>query len=156
MRGVAMGITGVMLVAALGAGVARAADGVRGVDEAWIKAMKANDLEAVMACYAPDAVAWLPGVPEAKGLTAIRAVYTGLLSANRVQDATFSDTTYHSMGSRSVGWGRFSILIQPKAGGALTTLTGRFTEVAELRGKRWVYVVDHASDEPAPSAGRAK
>ncbi|MCA1582638.1 MAG: hypothetical protein LC796_14850 [Acidobacteria bacterium] len=74
------------------------------VDEAWAAAMKANDLDAVMRCYAPDAVAWLP------------------------------DT------------------LVPKASGKAVTMSGRFSEVAEKRNGRWVYVLDHASAEPAPSA----
>ena len=42
--------------------------GTRVVDAAWAKAMKANDLEGVLNCYAPDATLWLPGVPVAKGM----------------------------------------------------------------------------------------
>src|SRR5439155_14253636 len=46
--------------------------GARAVDEAWVKAMTGNDLNAVMACYSRDAVMWLPEAPEAKGHEAIR------------------------------------------------------------------------------------
>ena len=70
-----------------------AADGgAKGVDAAWMKAMKANDLDAVMACYASDAVLWLPGAPEARGANAIRAAYQGFFAANTVQDAALTDT----------------------------------------------------------------
>ena len=34
--------------------------GAQSLDSAWIKAMRANDLEAVLKNYAPDAVVWLP------------------------------------------------------------------------------------------------
>jgi hypothetical protein len=37
------------------------------VDEAWRKAILANDVNAVMALYATDAVMWLPDGPEPKG-----------------------------------------------------------------------------------------
>ena len=43
------------------------------VDAAWMAAMKANDVDAVMKCYAPDAIAALPGAPLARGDKAIRA-----------------------------------------------------------------------------------
>ena len=51
----------------------------------------------------------------------------------------------------SVAWGRFSLTLVPKAGGDPVVMTGRFTEAAERRAGTWVYIVDHASAEPAPS-----
>ena len=123
--------------------------GAKAVDDAWVKAMKANDLEAVLACYAPDAVVWLPDSPEASGEKAIRAAYQGLLAANTVQDATVTETHYKTAGNLSTGWGRFTLTLAPKAGGAPIAMKGRFTEVAQLRGGRWVYVADHASAEPS-------
>ena len=127
-----------------------AESGAQIVDAAWIAAVKANDLDAVMKCYAPDAVMWLPNAPSARGAKAIRAAYEGLLSANTVKDATLSDVTYRTVGNTSVAWGRFSLTLAPKAGGDPVVMTGRFTEAAERRGGRWVYIVDHASAEPAP------
>ena len=125
--------------------------GAKTVDDAWVKAMKANDLEAVLACYAPDAVAWLPDSPEASGEKAIRAAYQGLLAANKVQDVTVTETHYKTAGTLSVGWGRFTLTLAPKSGGSPIAIKGRFTEAAELRGGRWLYVADQASAEPSPS-----
>ena len=127
-------------------------DGVQAVDAAWEKAVEANDLDAVMACYAPDAVAWLPGSPELKGAEAIRQSYKDLFAANTIKDVSFSETHYTTVGERSVGWGRFSLSLVPKGSDRPVVALGRFTEVAERRGGRWVYVVDHASAEPAPAA----
>ena len=45
--------------------------GTTAVETQWLKAIKANDLEAIVACYAPDAVLWGPGDPEARGTAAI-------------------------------------------------------------------------------------
>lgn len=126
--------------------------GAKSLDTAWVKAMKANDLEAVMACYAPAAVMWLPGSSEASGEKAIRAAYEGLFAANRVQDVTIMDAHYQTLGNLSVGWGHFSLTIVPKAGGAPIVTKGRFTEAAERQRGRWVYVADHASADPPPSA----
>jgi uncharacterized protein (TIGR02246 family) len=124
------------------------------VDEAWTKAVLANDLEAVMACYAPDAVAWFPGDAEAKGEKAIRAAYVNLLK-DTVKDAKLSDTHYRTFGKTSVGWGHFSMTLVPKAGGAPVTMAGRFTEVAMEKDGKWVYIADHASAEPPPPAPAA-
>jgi uncharacterized protein (TIGR02246 family) len=130
---------------------ANAADsGAQIVDAAWISAIKANDIDAVMKCYAPDAIMWLPDAPTARGAKAIRAAYEGMLSANTVKDATLSEVTYRTVGKASLAWGNFSLTLVPKAGGDQVVMKGRFTEVAERRGGKWVYIVDHASAEPAP------
>ena len=132
----------------------RAAEtGAQSVDSSWIKAMRANDLEAVLKTYAPDAVAWLPQVKEARGEKAIRATFEGFLSANTVKEVVLSETGYRTMGKVSVGWGRFSLTLAPKSGDSPVVMTGRYTDMAERRGGRWVYIVDHASAEPAAIEG---
>lgn len=130
--------------------------GAKALDAAWVKAMKANDLEAVLALYASDAVAWLPGTPEANGEKAIRAAYQGLFAANRVGDASITDTHYKTAGSLSAGWGHFTVTLLPKSGGAPVTLMGRFIDTAERRHGRWFYVADHASAEPPPPEAAKK
>jgi ketosteroid isomerase-like protein len=131
-----------------------AESGAAGVDAAWVKAMKANDVNAVMKTYASDAVAWLPNTPEAKGTQAIRAAYEGLLGANKVQDVVLSDTGYKTAGNQSIGWGKFTLTLAPKAGGAPSTMTGRFTAMAEKRRGKWMYTVDHASADPGPAPAK--
>jgi uncharacterized protein (TIGR02246 family) len=126
--------------------------GSQAVDEAWTKAILANDLDAVVACYAPDAVMWTPGDPESKGGKAIREAYTALLKENTVKEAKLSETHYRTVGKTSVGWGHFSLTLAPKAGGAPVTMTGRFTDVAVENDGKWVYIADHASAEPPPKA----
>jgi len=131
-----------------------APEGAQAVDEAWRKAITANDLNSVMAVYAEDAVMWLPDAPEAKGREAIRKAYADLLAANTVTGATLADTHYQASGKLSVGWGNFTLTLSPKAGGNPVTLSGRFSVIARRDGDRWVYVVDHASAHPAPSTPR--
>ncbi len=144
-------VCGVLAGAASASAAPAAPEGVEAVDAAWMKAFKANDIEAVMACYAPDAVAWLPDSPEARGEKAIRETYRGLFAANTIQDVSASDVHYQTVGSRSVGWGRFVMTLVPKGGGKPVAAPGRFVEMAEKRNGRWVYVVDHASMDPAPT-----
>ena len=124
--------------------------GAQAVDEAWRKAITANDLNAIMALYAEDAVMWLPDAPEAKGREAIRKAYADLLAANTVTGATFANTHYQTSGKLSAGWGNFTLTLSPKAGGNPVTLSGRFSVIAKNEGGTWVYVVDHASAHPAP------
>ena len=131
-----------------------APNGAQGVDEAWRKAITANDLNAIIAVYAEDAVMWLPDAPEAKGREDIRKSYAGLLAANTVTGATLANTHYETSGNLSVGWGNFTLTLSPKAGGNSVTVSGRFSVIAKKEGGTWVYVVDHASADPAPPAPR--
>jgi uncharacterized protein (TIGR02246 family) len=128
--------------------------GAQAVDEAWQKAITANDLNAIIALYAEDAVMWLPDAPEAKGREAIRKSYADLLAANTVTGASLADTHYQTSGNLSVGWGNFTLTLSPKAGGNPVTLSGRFSVIAREEGGTWVYVVDHASAHPTPPTPR--
>ncbi len=128
--------------------------GAQVVDEAWRKAITANDLDGIMAVYSENAVMWLPDAPEAKGRAAIRKSYADLLAANTVTAATFANTHYENHGKSSVGWGDFTLTLSPKSGGKPATLSGRFSVIARKEAGTWVYVVDHASAHPAPSKPR--
>jgi uncharacterized protein (TIGR02246 family) len=131
---------------------ALAEEGVKAIDAAWANAMKTGDLEAVTACYAPDAVLWLPDAPEARGAKAIREAYVGFLGAWSVADVAFFNTVYQTSGDLSTAWGDFALTLEPKKGGDRVVMKGRFTAVAKKVGGRWLYVADHASTDPPPPA----
>jgi uncharacterized protein (TIGR02246 family) len=128
--------------------------GAKTVDAAWVKAMKANDLEAIVACYASDAVMWFPGAAEARGTAAIRAVYAGYLAGFTVNDAVLTNSSYATSGDVSGAWGDYVLTLAPKKGGAPEVLTGRFTSVSKKVGGRWAYVADQASATPPPPAAK--
>ena len=119
------------------------------VEDAWRTAMLANDVEAVVRCYASDATLWIGGTPRLDGTDAIRATYAAWLGANTIKDVTFGNRKSQTSGELSVGWGEYTITLQPKAGGDAETHSGRFSDVAAKRNGKWVYIVDHASDQPA-------
>ncbi len=133
---------------------AAAPAGAQVVDEAWRKAITANDLDGIMAVYSENAVMWLPDAPEAKGREAIRKSYAALLAANTVTAATFANTHYETAGDLSVGWGDFTLTLSPKSGGNPVTLSGRFSVIARNEAGTWVYILDHASAHPAPPKPR--
>ena len=134
------------------AAVVTAEEGAKALDDAWMKAMKANDVNAVVALYAPDAVLWLPDAPEARGEKAIRATYAGMLGAYTVVDASLSNAVYKPWGDVSTQWGNFTLVLKPKAGGQNVTMNGRFMSAAKKSGGQWRYIADHASAEPPPPA----
>jgi ketosteroid isomerase-like protein len=136
---------------ALATPLAAADHGAQLVDQAWVKAMKANDLEATMALYAPEAVAYFPD-GDFKGKEAIRKSWTDFLAMFTVKDAT-STGTYETTGDTSLGWGYWTLTVVPKAGGDPIPMKGRATVVVKKIGGKWQYVVDHASVPlPAPPA----
>jgi uncharacterized protein (TIGR02246 family) len=147
---------GVLALGALGfASAALAADGPEALDAAWVKAMKAGDVNAVSTLYAADAVLWFPGAHEARGAKAIHDAYAGFLGTYTVTDVSLTDTQYETMQNTGIAWGHFIMTLTPKAGGAPTIMGGRFSSVAKKTEGNWHYVVDHASAEPPPAPAAA-
>ena len=141
----------ILLSFAAATGVVMAAEPAPAGD-CWLPAFKAGDAEAVSACYADDAVMWLSGVPMARGRDAIRDTYTGFLSGVTIQDASLHLIDEKVMGDTRVGWGTYSISVVDKASKAESVVTGRYTDIQKKVDGRWLYIVDHASDDPMPAA----
>ena len=120
--------------------------------DCWLSGFKAGDAVAVSACYAEDAVLWLSGVPMAKGRAAIRETYAGFLSGVTIKDASLMLIDEKVVGDTRVGWGTYSISLVDKASKAESVVTGRYTDVQTKVDGRWLYIVDHASDDPMPAA----
>ena len=120
------------------------------VGEAWVKAFTANDLEAVLALYAPDAHLFPPDEVEAVGMEAMRANYGGMMNTFTVKEAKMLDAHHEIEGNLCFSWGRFSVTLVPKAGGDPINMEGRFSDVSRKIKGKWLYIVDHASINPTP------
>ena len=55
-------------------------------------------------------------------------------------------------GGTRTAWGTYEMRMVDKASGAEVVTTGRFTDVSKRIDGRWLYVVDHPSDDPPPPA----
>ena len=121
------------------------------LDAAWTKAMKTNDLDGVVACYASDAVMWFPDAPEARGSKAIRDLYAGYFDAYTVSDAALTNPSYETSGDLSASWGNFVLTLKPKKGGDPVVLKGRYLVAMKRTDGNWLLVADHASATPAPA-----
>ena len=146
----------IVAIASLGftmsAGAAWAGESpAKALDSRFLKAFNANDLEAIVACYADDAVIYPPDTFMAKGKEAIRGSFREFLNQFKISNATISDATYLDMGDRSVGWGIVEFTMTPSAGGEAMPKKGRFTSVSEKRNGKWVFISDHASLPMGPS-----
>lgn len=120
-------------------------DGAQQLDEAFAAALKADDVDAAVALYAPDAVLYNLGGPPAVGREAIRAALAGFLAAFDVKEFAHTDGRYVTEGELSTGFAQFAITVAPRAGGPSFVITGRSTTVARRDGGRWRYLHDHAS-----------
>lgn len=120
--------------------------------DCWLKAFLATDANAVAECYATDAVMWIPGGPMLQGRDAIREGYTGFLSTVTIKSAELTLISSRQVGDDTVNWGTFKIVMVNKADGKEVTEVGRFTDVTRKIDGRWLYVVDHASDDPPAAA----
>lgn len=121
------------------------------VGAAWVKAVKANDLDAVVKLYATDAAAWFPDEAQHSGAAAIRASYQALFETFTVVDAALSNSHHFGDARHRTNWGNFSLTLKQKSDGKSVPMAGRYTDVQEKRDGHWVYVVDHASAEPVPA-----
>jgi ketosteroid isomerase-like protein len=128
-----------------------AQEGSPGVDARWEKAMRAGDAAAAAACYSNDAFMWFPDAPEAHGKDAILKSYQGFFAAYKVLDVALTEPGSQTSGDLSGGWGHYMLKLQPTKGGDPVVLKGRYAVVARKIGGQWVYVADHASNEPAPA-----
>jgi ketosteroid isomerase-like protein len=145
-----------LLVAGLAAAMPVSAAGSAGdVGDAWIKAVTASDIEAMMKLYADNAVAWFPDEPEHQGAAAIRASYKDLFDKYKVNSAALTNRHSEGDGKHESHWGNFSMAVTQKSDGRSMTWTGRYTDVTELRKGHWVYLADHASGDPPPAAAAA-
>lgn len=143
----------VVILALVPAASVFANDGAQLLDDAFAKAIKANDAAALSSLFAKDAAVYSPDAPAVEGPDAIRAYFDALLAKYTVQDFAFIDARYYSIGTSSAGWGSWSMTVAPKAGGAPVTMRGRFTDLARAEKTpdgRWVwyYAVSHRSVRP--------
>ena len=114
----------------------------------WQPAFVAGDADAVAKCYAPDAVFWLPGAPTMHGRDAIRAGYAGYFAHTTIKSAKLVEMGRIAHGDESSAWGTFTVVSVSKQDGKESIEHGRYTDVSRKIDGHWMYLVDHASDDP--------
>ena len=122
------------------------------VQDCWEPAFTAGDAEAVAACYAEDAVLWLPGAPAMQGRDEIRAGYADFFDKFQIESMVLEEAGRTELGDDAASWGRFTLTMVSREDGQQIVEVGRYTDVSRKVDGEWVYVVDHASDDPPPPA----
>ena len=116
------------------------AGGVQQLNDAFLKALQAGDIDGIMKLYAADAVLFPPGEKVAKGQEEIRFKWNNLIEANKISETGLKDAKYVASPTVSAGWGDVSMKLEPKNGKQPKTIQGRFSTVAEKRNGKWAYV----------------
>lgn len=126
-------------------GAVGAVPGHNDAGKAFMKAFRENDVEAIAALYAEDAVFYPTDTMAVKGAKDIRANFAGFLGAFTVKEAISSEVQHLTRGDLSFSWGKWGGTIVPKAGGEPIRFEGRFSDLSKLVDGKWVYILDHAS-----------
>ena len=125
-------------------------EGLTPLSEEFVKRFEGNDLEGVVALYAPDALLNPPDATEAIGTEAIRKAWGGLMNAFTVKKLTIAGAVHEIHGDTAFGWGKFAMTLIPKGGGETVGMEGRFTDVSKRINGTWLYIFDHASTALPP------
>lgn len=120
--------------------------------DCFVAAFTASDADAVAACYAEDAIIWFPGGPMARGREAIRDGFAGFFAHMTVKDGVLTPLGETATDDTRTTWGTYVFTLVDKATQAETTERGRYVDVQKLVDGKWLYVVDHPSDDPPPAA----
>jgi ketosteroid isomerase-like protein len=124
-------------------------DSPQALQDAFMTAMRANDVDGLAACYTADATNFPLGSMSGIGPESVRASWGGFLGAFRIIDANLSDDQLIVLGDTAVAWGLFNITAVPVDGGEPVEMQGRYTDVAKNIDGTWLYIMDHAS-VPSP------
>lgn len=83
------------------------------------------------------------------GRAAIRAGYADFFADTKVKSAKLVEMGKFGHGNEVSSWGTFPVVYVSKKNGKESTEHERYTDVSRKIDGRWVYLVDHASDEPS-------
>ena len=121
------------------------------LQDAFMAALKANDVQGLAACYTSDAVNFPVGALVGSGPESVMESWSSFFSAYKILDASLSNTHLEIHGDTAVAWGLFTIMAEPTEGGEVVKMNGRYMDVARNMDGTWLYVADHASMPlPAP------
>jgi uncharacterized protein (TIGR02246 family) len=121
------------------------------LQDAFLAALRANDVESMAACYTPDATTFTPDTMMGIGPDSVRASWGGLFKKFHVTSAESADGHMEISGDLAVAWGLFTITAEPLAGGDAIIMKGRYMDAAKNIDGQWLYIADHAS-MPMPPA----
>ena len=125
--------------------VASAFDSPQALQDGFMTALRANDIEGLVECYTPDATNFAINSMSGTGPESVRTSWGGFFEEFTVTAAEVSDKHMEVSGSLAAAWGIFTITAVPAGGGDAVVIKGRYMDVAKNFDGSWLYVADHAS-----------
>lgn len=129
---------------------------LQAVDQTWLKAYNAGDVDTLASLYDEHAVLLLPGAPAANGRAAIRAFFAKDTAESRKAGVTSSLGPNPAGGvSGEMGWQSGAYAVKDKSGKVVDT--GNYLSVSVKRSGKWLYVRDTWNSDipPAPAVSTA-
>ena len=126
------------------------AEAIRALSGQWLEAINAQDLEACLAFYAPDAIEMQPNAPAIVGLPAIRAWFeTGLLQPGISN--FFGPDTIEVAASGDLAYDRGTYRFAMDTPNGRVEDEGKYLMIWKKIGGKWKVIVDISnSDQPLP------
>jgi len=124
---------------------ALANDSPEALQDAFVKAMEANDPDGLAACYTDDAVSFAVDVMVGVGPEFVRDSWKAFFMTYTIKKVGLSGTNMEIFGDTAAAWGLFTMLVEPAEGGEAFEMQGRFMDVAKRVDGSWFYIADHAS-----------
>lgn len=125
------------------------------LDSGWMRNVIAKNVDSLMTYYAPDAVSYGFGGPDAaSGTDQIRGVYTEMVKAS-VSNPTMSagPVKFSDDGTMAFDHGTYSMTVTPP-GGKAATESGAYLNVWKKIDGQWKLVAEMST--PTPPAAPAK
>lgn len=119
--------------------------------DCFVVAFRANDADAVAACYAEDGIIWFPGGSMAHGRAAIRDGFAHYFEGFQIKDVSLAQMGESATGDARTTWGTYTITSIDKATQKESVEHGRYVDVQKLIDGKWLYIVDHPSNDPPPA-----
>jgi len=127
-------------------------DGPQSLQDAFMKALRANDANGLAACYSADATNYPVDSMVGKGPNSVRKSWLGFFARYHVLAAELSATHMEVLGNTAIAWGLFKITAMPTEGHESIEMRGRYMDVSKNMDGNWLYIADHASLPVPPPA----
>jgi len=133
-----------------GAEPAKEVAAILAVDEVFVKAYNADDVDTVVSLYAEQAVLLPPGAPRAAGTSAIRAFFVVDMAESAKAGAKFVLGANPDGGvSGDLGWASGTYAVTDKAGQVIER--GKYLSVSRKIDGKWRYIRDTWNADGAPA-----
>jgi len=120
-------------------------DSPEALQDAFMTALRANDVDGLAACYSADATNFAVDSMVGIGPDAVRESWAGFFANYKILDASLSETHLETFGDMAAAWGLFTIMAVAAEGGEPVEMNGRYMDVAKNFDGKWLYIADHAS-----------